>query len=78
MVIDAYGIYANVDLSSLPVRQRVRFGLPSAENPGLLADTVAQLLSIGIDEKQQLLETGDVVARLEKVLELLSTARPEQ
>jgi ATP-dependent Lon protease len=78
MVLDAYRIYANVDLSSLPVRQRVRFGLPSAENPGLLADTVAQLLSIGIDDKQQLLETSDVVARLEKVLELLSTARPEQ
>jgi ATP-dependent Lon protease len=78
MVLDAYSIYANIDLSSLPVRQRVRFGLPSAENPGLMADTVAQLLSIGIDEKQRILETSDVVARLEKVIELIGTARPEQ
>jgi ATP-dependent Lon protease len=78
MVLDAYRIYANIDLSSLPVSQRVRFGLPSPENPTLLADTVAQRLPIGIDEKQQLLETSDVVARLEKVLELIRTARPEQ
>ncbi|TPI42336.1 endopeptidase La [Mesorhizobium sp. B2-9-1] len=77
-VLEAYRIYANIDLSSLPVRQRVRFGLPSTENPGLLADSVTQLLSIGIDEKQQILETGDVVARLEKVLELINTAQPGQ
>lgn len=78
MLLDAYRTYANVDHSSLPARQRVRFGLPSADNPGLLADTVAQMLPTGIDEKQQLLETSDVVTRLEKVLELLNTARPAQ
>ncbi|MBN9221423.1 MAG: LON peptidase substrate-binding domain-containing protein [Mesorhizobium sp.] len=78
MVLDAYRTYANVDLSSLPLRQRARFGLPSTENPGLLADTIAQMLPTGIDEKQQLLEASDVVARLEKVLALLSKARPEQ
>lgn len=77
-VLEAYRIYSKIDLSSLPVRQRARFGLPSAENPSLLADSVAQLLSIGIDEKQQLLETGDVVARLEKLLALINTAQPEQ
>lgn len=74
--LDAYLVYADIDLSSLPLRQRVRFGLPSAENPGLLADTVAQLLSIGIEQKQQFLETGDVVIRLEKILELISAGRP--
>ncbi|TPL01857.1 MULTISPECIES: LON peptidase substrate-binding domain-containing protein [unclassified Mesorhizobium] len=77
-VLEAYRIHANIDLSPLPVRQRVRFGLPSTENPGLLADSVAQLLSIGIDEKQQILETSDVVARLEKVLDLINTAQPGQ
>ncbi|WFP62099.1 MULTISPECIES: LON peptidase substrate-binding domain-containing protein [unclassified Mesorhizobium] len=77
-VLDAYRIYANVDLSSLPLQQRVRFGLPSAENPGLLADTVAQSLSIGIEQKQQLLETGDVVVRLAKILDLMSAGRPEK
>ena len=76
MALEAYRIYANIDLSSLPVRQRVRFGLPSTENPGLLADSVA--LTIGIDEKQQLLEASDVVTRLEKVLELMNTAQPRQ
>ncbi|WP_217576120.1 LON peptidase substrate-binding domain-containing protein [Mesorhizobium sp. GbtcB19] len=78
MVLDAYQIHAKIDLSSLPVRQRVRFGLPSTENPSLLADTVAQRLSIGIDEKQQLLETSDVVARLGRVLELINIGQPEQ
>lgn len=78
MVLDRYRIHAKIDHSSLPARQRARFGLPSADNPGLMADTIAQLLPVGIDEKQQLLETSDVVARLEKVLDLIRTARPEQ
>ena len=39
--------------------------------PGMLADLVAPLLSAGIDQRQQLLEITDVVARLEKILELL-------
>lgn len=37
-------------------------------DPGQLADTVAGLLSTKLAEKQALLETTDVVARLEKVL----------
>ncbi|SFP72267.1 ATP-dependent Lon protease [Mesorhizobium sp. NFR06] len=77
-VLDAYRIYANVDLSSLPLQQRARFGLPSADNPGLLADTVAQLLSIGLEQEQQLLETGDVVVRLAKILDLMNAGRPEE
>jgi len=36
-----------------------------------LADSVAPLLSVGIDQRQQLLESCDVVTRLEKILELL-------
>jgi ATP-dependent Lon protease len=40
-------------------------------DPGMLADSVAPLLSVGIDQRQQLLEITDVVARLEKILELL-------
>jgi ATP-dependent Lon protease len=77
-VLDAYLTHANIDVSTLPLHQRARFGLPSTENPGLLADSVAQLLSIGIDEKQQILETGDVVARLEKVLGLISSGQPRR
>lgn len=71
-VLDAYQIYANVDFSSLPPGPRARFGLPSIGDPSLLADTVAPLLSIGIEKKQQLLETSDVVTRLETLLDLMN------
>jgi ATP-dependent Lon protease len=41
----------------------------------MLADSVAPLLSVGIDQRQQLLEITDVVARLERILELLRTGQ---
>jgi uncharacterized protein len=75
-VLNAYQSYANVDFSSPPQGPRTRSGLPSIGNPSLLADTVAPLLSIGIDKKQQLLETSDVVTRLEMILDLMQAARP--
>jgi uncharacterized protein len=75
-VLDAYQIYAKVDFSSLPPGPRARHGLPSIGNPSLLADTVAPLLSIGIDKMQQLLETSDVVTRLETILDLMNAGRP--
>jgi ATP-dependent Lon protease len=74
-VLDAYQIYANVDFSSLTVGP-VRFRVPSIGEPGLLADSVAPLLSIGIEKKQQLLETSDVVARLEMILDLMKGGPP--
>jgi ATP-dependent Lon protease len=75
-VLDAYQIYANVDFFSLPPGPSARFGLPSIGDPSLLADTVAPLLSIGIEKKQQLLETSDVVTRLETILDLMKAGRP--
>jgi ATP-dependent Lon protease len=75
-VLDAYQVYANVDFSSLPAGPKARFGLPSIGNPSLLADTVAPLLSIGVEQRQQLLETSDVVTRLEKILDLMNAGRP--
>lgn len=76
-VLDAYQIYAEVDFSALPPGSKVRFGLPSVGNPSLLADTVAPLLSTSIEQKQQLLETSDVVTRLERLIELMSAGRPK-
>jgi uncharacterized protein len=38
---------------------------------GMSADVVAPLLSVEIDQRQQLLEITDVVTRLENILELL-------
>jgi ATP-dependent Lon protease len=75
-VLNTYQSYANVDFSSPPQGPRPRFGLPSIGNPSLLADSVAPLLSIGIDKKQQLLETSDVVTRLEMIIDLMQAARP--
>jgi uncharacterized protein len=75
-VLDAYQIYANIDFSSVPDGPRARFGLPSIGDPGLLADTVAPLLPISVEQKQQLLEASDVVTRLEKILDLLNAGRP--
>jgi ATP-dependent Lon protease len=43
--------------------------LAAAETPGALADLVAGFLDIGVEEKQQILETADVCERLDRVLE---------
>jgi ATP-dependent Lon protease len=75
-VLEAYQVYANVDFSSPPAGPKARFGLPSIGDPSLLADTVAPLLSIGIEQRQQLLETSDVVTRLETILDLMNASRP--
>jgi ATP-dependent Lon protease len=43
--------------------------------PGALADAIAPLLPIAIEQRQQLLETTDVVVRLEAILELMKTSQ---
>jgi len=70
-VLDAYQIHAKVDFTALPLQPQLRIRLPNIGEASLLADSVVQLLSIGIDKKQQLLETSDVVVRLEAILELM-------
>jgi ATP-dependent Lon protease len=39
-----------------------------AREPGVLADVVVQIMEVGIDKMQRILETGDVVARLDTIL----------
>ncbi|MEO6843054.1 MAG: LON peptidase substrate-binding domain-containing protein [Bradyrhizobium sp.] len=73
-VLEAYQLWAKVDLSALPQGPQARLRLPSVEEPGGLADAVAPLLPIGIDRKQHLLETSDVIVRLETILELMKAA----
>jgi ATP-dependent Lon protease len=70
-VLDAYQIYAQVDFTALQPQARTR--LPNIGEAGLLADSVTQLLSVGIEQKQRLLETSDVTARLHRILELMKT-----
>jgi uncharacterized protein len=49
--------------------------LHNIREPGALADAVAPILVAEIDQKQDLLETGDVVRRLEKIIALMDTER---
>jgi len=74
-VLDAYRVYANVDYSALPEGLQARLRLPSIEDPGALADSIVPLLPVGIDQRQQLLETTDVIVRLEALLELMKAGQ---
>lgn len=47
--------------------------LQESKGPGTLADAVAAILPCGIGQKQDLLETGDVVSRLQAILALMKT-----
>jgi ATP-dependent Lon protease len=47
--------------------------LQRTKEPGTLADAVAAILTCDIRQKQDLLETGDVVSRLQKILALMKT-----
>jgi uncharacterized protein len=61
---------ANLDFLSWPYAYLSRI-----REPSVLADAIAPLLSAEIDKKQELLETGDVVTRLEKIIALMNTDR---
>jgi ATP-dependent Lon protease len=67
-VLETYQIYAGVDFATLPQP-------PPIGDPSLLADSIAPLLPVGIEKKQQILETADVVTRLETILELMKAER---
>jgi len=74
LVLDAYRTFANVDDGNLPSLAQARFHLPGIDNPSLLADTVTPLLPVSIEQRQQLLETSDVTARLDAILDLIKGA----
>jgi ATP-dependent Lon protease len=69
-VLETFAAYRNASLSSGPYAQ-----LPHIREPSVLADAIAPFLHLGIDQKQDLLETGDVVTRLEKILAFMKTDR---
>jgi ATP-dependent Lon protease len=75
-VLETYRVWADVDLSAVPKGpQGGLWRLPNTAEPGALADAIAPLLPIAIEQKQQLLETTDVVVRLEEILELMKTSQ---
>ena len=57
--------------ASKKVPQEVLTSLSSIEDPGRLVDTIAGQISIKIEDKQRILETGDLHARLEHMLSLM-------
>ncbi len=60
-------------LQMLPqVPEEMLASLQGVEGPARLADFIAGLMDIGVEEKQKLLETYDLKARLDMLLELLS------
>jgi ATP-dependent Lon protease len=69
-VLERLRAYLNVDYSSEPHSR-----LPHIREPGVLADAIAPLMPIKIAERQELLETGDAIARLEKILALIKNDR---
>jgi uncharacterized protein len=74
-VLEAYQHWANVDFSAVPLGPQAGLRLPNMDAPGALADAIAPLLPIGIEQRQQLLETTDVVVRLEAILELMKAGQ---
>jgi ATP-dependent Lon protease len=67
-VLEKFQAYRNASLLSPPYTR-----LPHIREPGVLADAVAPFLWIDIDRRQDLLETSDVITRLEKILALMKT-----
>ena len=74
-VLDAYQVYAKVDFATLPLQPQARVRLPNIGEASLLADSVVPLLSIGIEQRQRILETRDVTTRLEVILELMKAGQ---
>jgi ATP-dependent Lon protease len=60
-----------IDLSP-HIPSEASFLVRSIDNPGILADIVSSNLSIGVEEKQELLETFDTKERMTKVIALLN------
>jgi ATP-dependent Lon protease len=69
-VLERVQAHLNVNFSALPYSR-----LPHIREPGVLADSIAPLMPVEIGQRQDLLETGDAFARLEKILALMKNDR---
>lgn len=72
-VFRRFEAYANIPLASPP--QAVIY-LSVLREPGRVADAVAQYLSVSIEQRQNLLQTVNIVLRLKQILALLD-AKPK-
>jgi ATP-dependent Lon protease len=73
-VLETFRTCRNGSLAPEPIHARLRH-LQHIREPGALADAIAPLLHAEIAQKQDLLETDDVVRRLEKIIALMNTER---
>jgi ATP-dependent Lon protease len=71
-VLQRFEAYANVTLSSPP---QALIYLSGLREPGRVADAIAQHLSVSIEQRQELLQTVNVVLRLRRILALLDAKR---
>jgi uncharacterized protein len=69
-VLESLRVYLKTDFSAVPYNR-----LPHIREPGVLADSIAPLMPIEIGQRQELLETGDAITRLEKILALMKNDR---
>jgi ATP-dependent Lon protease len=69
-ILDRLQGYLNVNFASEPYSR-----LPHIREPSVLADVIAPLMPIEIGQRQELLETGNGTARLEKILALIKNGR---
>ena len=68
-LLQRFAVHANIDLASPPQALAI---LPHLQDPGRIADMIAQYLSLTIEQRQQLLETTDVVQRMQMILALMA------
>lgn len=61
--------HANIDLASPP---QALLHLPHLHDHGRIADTIAQYLSLSIEQRQQVLEATDVVRRMQMILAMMT------
>jgi hypothetical protein len=71
-LLQRFAAHANIDLASPPQALTM---LPHLQDPGRIADMIAQYLSLTIEQRQQLLEATDVVQRMQMILALMAPDR---
>jgi ATP-dependent Lon protease len=71
-VLRRFEAYANFTLSSPP---QALIYLSGLREPGRVADAIAQYLSVSIEQRQDLLQTVNVVLRLRRIMTFLDAKR---
>jgi ATP-dependent Lon protease len=67
-----FAAHANIDLASPP---QALLQLPHLQDPGSIADLIAQYLSLSIEQRQEVLEATDVIQRMQMVLAIMNRDR---